>query len=81
MMHLNSYGLWMNGFKLVASYTCITKGKKALHIDCYTNGNEYLVRTFETGRTAWDSLYTNKEEANASVSRLFKLYSFHKKNF
>ena len=80
-MHYNRYGLEMNGFRLVAHYYCISKGEPRLNIDCYTNGTEYIVRHWRTGKRAWDSVYTDKEEANLKVKDFFERYSFHKRVF
>lgn len=80
-MHLNSYGLCVRGFKLVAAYQCFKKGEKRYNIDCYSNGKQYLVRDFESGRKCWDELFDNKDEANNYVVSLWKNYTFHKRIF
>lgn len=79
MMHLNDYGLHMRGFRRVASYECFKKGYKKFNIICYTNGTEYLVRTFESNGHAWDNIFTDKNKANADVAEHFKRYTFHKR--
>ena len=79
MMHLNRYGLQSKGYRMVASYTCITKGQKALNIECYTNSKEYLVRQWKTGEHAWDIVYTDKNAANAKVISLRKQYNWYKR--
>lgn len=79
MMHLNAIGLASIGFKLVASYRCITKGEKALNIECYTDGKQYIVRSFRTGEHAWDNAYDSAKQANAKVKQLWSMYSFHKR--
>ena len=79
MMNLNTYGLMMNGFRCIAIYHCFTKGQKMLVVECYTNGTEYLVRNFHSGRKAWDDLYDNKDDANNKVKYLFGLYNGHKR--
>lgn len=81
MIHLNTYGLLANGFQLVAIYECFTKGERKLNIECYTNGGEYLVRSYYSGRRAWDNVYDNKDDANAKVKELFKLRAWHKRVF
>ena len=81
MMHLNDYGLYSRGFRRIASYECFKKGCKKFNIVCYTNGTEYLVRTFETGSHAWDNIFTDKAKANANVDSHFKRYTFHKRTY
>lgn len=78
-IHMSTMGLISNGYNLVASYQCIKKGERMLNIDCFTNGREYIVRHFETGRRAWDSIFDNKEDANNKVKQLWGKYSFHKR--
>ena len=81
MMHMNTYGLMMNGFRMVASYEAFTKGQRKLNVECYTNGTEYLVRSFFSGKTAWDDIFTDKDEANRKVKYLLNLRDWHKRIF
>ena len=81
MMHLNDYGLHMNGYRLVAVYHCFSKSSRMLIVECYTNGSDYLVRNFHSGKKAWDDVYDNAENANARVKQLFNLYNGHKRVF
>jgi hypothetical protein len=67
------------GFRQVASYECFKKGQRKQNIECFTNGTEYLVRHYQTGKTAWDSFFTDKDSANALVLKIFNQYSFHKR--
>lgn len=78
-LHLNRYGLMQEGFRLIASYECFKKGQRKRNIDCYSNGSDFLVRQYESGRRAWDNLYSDKTDANAKVKQIFNSYSFHKK--
>lgn len=52
---------------------------KKFNIVCYTNGTEYLVRTFETRGHAWDNIFTDKDKANADVVSRLRRYTFHKR--
>lgn len=78
-LHLNAMELANRGFKLVAAYQCIKKGERMLNVDCYTDGCTYIVRHFKSGRRTWDSIFDNKDDANAKVKQLWSVYSFHKR--
>ena len=78
-LHLNSYGLNQKGFRLVASYVSYEKGRRALNIECYSNGTEYLIRTWFTGKSAWDNIYTDKNVANKRINELIHTYSCYKR--
>ena len=80
-MHLNGLGLSQNGFKLVASYKCFSKGERMLNIDCYSDGACYLVRNFLSGGRAWDNVYSDKDKANARVKELMSIRKWHKRVF
>ena len=80
-MHLNTYGLMMNGFHLVAAYKVFEKGMPCLFIECYKSEGTYLVRNWLSGRKVWDNCYDNKDEANANVARLLKTWKCHQRTF
>ena len=79
IIHYSRLGLIQHGFREVAAYECFKKGHRKLNIQCWTNGNVYLVRDFYSHGRAFDMVYDNKDEANAAVIRLWSRYAFHKR--
>lgn len=79
-LHLNDWALFCEeGFRLVAEYEVFEKDKRKLNIRCYSNGTQYLVRHWFTGRIAWDDIYTDKLLANKKVFDLLHTYKYHKR--
>lgn len=88
-LHLNSYGLTKNGFKLIASYNCFSKNYfdheenrwryECTTIECWKSDKQFLVRQIGKRGRVWDNVYNDKDKANNSVKYLFGLHEFHKK--